>query len=119
MDYVRQRSKAFLDEQPEERRTAILRGAMVSREIAGKAAPPSMKEIEPATQKQRKQEVRFLAQRSYDQGGFLGQKLRVGERYFGMDAAPSLVFEDETGHIFGVIPKKHALDWLVGEMVVI
>jgi hypothetical protein len=49
----------------------------------------------------------------------LGQKLRIGERYFGMDAAPSLVFEDETGHVFGVIPKKHALDWLVGEQVVI
>ena len=40
-------------------------------------------------------------------------------RSFGKDATPSMVFEDETGHIFGVIPKKHAPDWLVGEQVVI
>jgi hypothetical protein len=196
MGYVRQKSESFLEEQPEERQTIILRGAMVSREmnakdpkkttsdsafwqrgkvaetslrslqelgllgeiveetgergtrlmrypvpekaqkqanyqpveikqvwfnreIAGKDSPPSMKGIEPATQKQRKAEVRTLAQRSREQGGFLGQKLRVGERYFGMDAAPSMVFEDEAGHVFGVIPKKHAPDWLVGEQVII
>jgi len=52
-------------------------------------------------------------------GGFLGQKLRVEQRYFGNDASSSLVFEDERGHIFGVIPKKHALNWQVGEQVVI
>jgi hypothetical protein len=39
-------------------------------EAAGKAAPPSMKEIEPATQKQRKQEICFLAQHLHEQGGF-------------------------------------------------
>jgi hypothetical protein len=30
-----------------------------------------------------------------------------------------LVFEDEAGLVFGVIPKKHAPDWLFGEEVVI
>jgi hypothetical protein len=78
-----------------------------------------MKGIEPAVQKQRKVEVRTLAQCSHEQGGFLGQKLRVSERYFGMDAAPSMVFEDDKGQVFGVIPKKHVADWLVGEEVVI
>lgn len=196
LDYVRQKSEDFLGNHPDERQTAILRGAMVSRElnakdpqkttsdsafwqrgkvaetslkalqevgllgeiveetgergtrlvryptpekvqkqanyqsvemkqvwfnreIAGKSDAPTMKGIHPATQKLRKAEVRTLAQRSHEQGGFLGKQLRVGERYFGNDAAPSMVFEDEQGHIFGVIPKKYAPDWLVGEQVVI
>jgi hypothetical protein len=196
MEYVRQKTEGFLETQPEERHTAILRGAMVSREmnardphkttsdsafwqrgriaetslralhevgllgeiveevgergtrlvryptaeqaqrqasyhavemkqvwfnreIAGKSDTPTMKGIDPAIQKQRKAEVRTLAQRSAEQGGFLGKRLRVGERSFGKDATPSMVFEDEAGHIFGVIPKKHAPDWLVGEQVVI
>jgi hypothetical protein len=196
MDYVRQKSETFLETQPAERHTAILRGAMVSRElngsaqdqivsdsglwqrgkiaetslralqevgllgeiveettergtrfvryptpdqaqkqaryqavemkqvwfnreIAGKDAPPTMKGIDPATQKQRKAEVRTLAQRRVEVGGFLGKQLRVAERFFGNDASSSLVFEDEHGHIFGILPKKHALDWLVGETVVI
>jgi hypothetical protein len=78
-----------------------------------------MKGIDPAIQKQRKAEVRTLAQRSAEQGGFLGKRLRVGERSFGKDATPSMVFEDEAGQVFVVIPKKHAPDWLVGEQVVI
>jgi hypothetical protein len=196
MDYVRGKTEGFLEAQPEDRQTAILRGAMVSREmnakdpkkttsdsafwqrgkiaetslrslqelgllgeiveetgergtrlvryptpekaqqqasyhavemrqvwfnreIAGKESAPTMKSVDPAIQKQRKSEVRSLAQRSHEQGGFLGQRLRVSERSFSNDAAPSMVFEDEAGHIFGVIPKKHAPDWLVGVQVVI
>ena len=196
LDYVRAKSEAFLDEHPAERHTAILRGAMVSRElnatdptktssdsafwqrgrvaetsiraltelgllgeiheqtsergtrlvryptptesarqatyepvkmsqvwfnreIAGRAEPPRMKDIPKATQKQRKAEVRTLATRSHEQGGFVGQRLTVEERYFGTGASASLVFEDERGDVFGVIPRAQRDNWFVGEQVVV
>jgi hypothetical protein len=90
-----------------------------NREIAGRETPPSMKEIAPATQKQRKAEVRTLATRSHEQGGFVGQRLTVEERYFGTGAAASLVFEDESGNVFGVIPRNQRDNWFVGEQVVV
>ena len=196
LDYVRAKTESFLDEHPEDRHTAILRGAMVSRELnaadpkktssdsafwqrgrvaetgiraltevgllgeiheetnergtrlvryptpqqaqrqatyeaveikqvwfnrhVGSAAnPPRMQDIDPATQKQRKAEVRTLATRSHEQGGFVGQRLTVEERYFGTSASASLVFEDETGSVFGVIPRNQRDNWFVGEQVVV
>jgi len=196
LDYVRAKTEAFLDEHPEDRHTAILRGAMVSRELnaadpkktssdsafwqRGRVAetsiraltevgllgeiheetsergtrlvryptpqqaqrqatyeavdikqvwfnrhvgmtanPPRMQDIDPATQKQRKSEVRTLATRSHEQGGFVGQRLTVEERYFGTGAAASLVFEDESGDVFGVIPRAQRDNWFVGEQVVV
>jgi hypothetical protein len=190
LDYVRQKTEGFLAEQPPERQTAILRGAMVSREmnasdpkkstsdsafwqrgkvaetslralqevgllgdivqevgergtrlvryptptqaqrqasyqpvemrqvwfnryVAGRADAPTMKGVDPATQKQSKAHVRALAQRPHEQGGFLGQSLRVAERPFGK------VFEDEGGQVFGVIPRQQADAWQVGAQVVI
>jgi hypothetical protein len=209
-DYVRQQTEAVLDTQPPERHPAILRGAMVSRELGikrsskgkpslydelgitsdaalwqrGRIAQTSLKALQevgllgeiveetnahgqrlvryptptqaaqqatyqpvkinqvwfnrhrqqsaalgqtpperqthvaPAVQKQRKQEIRFLAGRSQEQGGFLGQRLRVGERDFG-GATTTLVWEDGQGQVFGVIDKKMRQDWYVGEMAVI
>ena len=38
LDYVRAKTEAFLDEYPDDRHTAILRGALVSRELNA-AAP--------------------------------------------------------------------------------
>jgi hypothetical protein len=78
-----------------------------------------MKDILPSRMKQCKAEVNQLAQRAYERGGFLGQKLRVGERYFGNNAAPTVVLEDEMGQVFGVISKQQSLDWVVGEEVII
>ena len=195
MDYVRAQSEAFLDDHPPERHTAILRGAMVSREmnatdphktasdsafwqrgrvaqtslralsevrllgdlheevtpqgtrmvryptpeqasrqaryepveikqvwfnreVAGKTDSPTMKGIDPVIQKQRKAEVHALATRPHEQGGFIGKRLRVEERAFGTGAS-SLVFADEGGNVFGVIPRNQREQWQAGEAVIL
>ena len=77
----------------------------------------TMKEVESARRTQSKQEVRFLASRSVEQDGFLGQKLRVGERYFGSRLVR--VFEDDIGTVFGVIHKENAEQYQLGDEVVL
>ena len=196
LDYVRTQSEAFLDQHPPERQTAILRGAMVSREmnatagqappsdaafwqrgrvaetslralsevgllgeiheettargtrlvryptpqqaqrqahyeaveikqvwfnreIAGKPSPPSMQGIDPTTQKQRKAEVHALASRPHEQGGFIGKRLRVEQRTFGTGSRSHLVFADEGGAVFGVIPRHLHTLWEHGQTVVL
>jgi hypothetical protein len=197
MDFVRATSEAYLNEFPQERQTAILRGAMVSREMnthdpkrtssdsafwqRGRIAQTSLQALReldllgeiheevtpngtrliryPTTaqaeatrhylpvkmnqvwfnrlrassddadlrpqsvpadqQKQHKASVRFLAQRSSEQGGFLGKRLRIAERHFGRSATARLVFEDEAGNVFGTIPTKEEGAWVVGENVII
>ena len=66
-------------------------------------------------------ESTFAAVRAdaFEQGGFVGQRLTVEERYFGTGAAASLVFEDERGNVFGVIPRNQRDNWFVGEQVVV
>jgi hypothetical protein len=78
-----------------------------------------MGDFDPATKTQRKHEVRHLAQRPHEQGGFLGQRLRVSERNFGSDPTPRKVFEDDSGEIFGVIDRQQAAQWATGETVLI
>jgi len=191
LDYVRERCESFLDEQPSDRQTTILRGAMVSRELGSKSSDSafwqrgrvaqtalralqevgllgeiheevrpdgsrlvryptpeqakqqasyapveirqvwfnrakraagrelSMGDFDPATKTQRKHEVRHLAQRPHEQGGFLGQRLRVSERTFGGDPTPRKVFEDDSGEIFGVIDRQQAAQWTAGQEAII
>jgi hypothetical protein len=84
----------------------------------GVVPPERLKEVEPAVQKQHKRQVQFLAGRSVDQGGFLGQRLRVAEADFG-GAAPVFVWQDEAGHTFGILDKKMRGDWVVGQEAII
>jgi hypothetical protein len=55
----------------------------------------------------------------HEQGGFLGQRLRVSERTLGSDPTPRKVFEDDSGEIFGVIDRQQATQWATGQTVII
>jgi len=81
---------------------------------------PAVTQMDTATQTQHKQNVRFLASRSQEQGGFLGLRLFVSKRYLGENTTQKkLVFEDEQGHIFGLIDKATQGQWREGDEAVV
>jgi hypothetical protein len=88
-------------------------------QVAGQPVPDWIKAVDPATQRQHKQAVRFLAGRTHEQGGFVGLRLYVNERYFGENTTrKKRVLEDEAGRVFGILDKD-APPWELGEEVVI
>ena len=85
----------------------------------GETLPP-VSQIAAATQTQHKQNVRVQASRAHDQGGFLGLRLFVNERFMGENSMQKrLVFEDEQGRVFGLIDKAAREQWQSGDEAVI
>jgi hypothetical protein len=85
----------------------------------GETLPP-VTQMDTATQTQHKQNVRFLASRTHEQGGFLGLRLFVNERSLGENTTQKkLVFEDERGHIFGLIDKVAQGQWHSGDEAIV
>ena len=81
---------------------------------------PSVSQIDSATQTEHKENVRIQASRSHDQGGFLGLRLFVNERFIGENSTQKrLVFEDEQGGVFGLIDKAAREQWQSGDEAVI
>jgi len=90
-----------------------------NRELASREDVVRPSEIDQATARHRKLEVRNLASRPSEVGGYIGKPLTVEEAYIGNGAAPRRYFADENGAIFGMIPKAEQDRWMVGERVVI